>query len=217
MEYTIRPATLKDINFLIEAIIQAEKSGTDKLGLATLFNLTEQEVRTYLYAILEEEINGCELSISSFLVAEFDGECVTAVGGWKESDNEDGLPSGVLKANLIGFFFPPESITFAKSKSDIIKDIQIDRTWGSYQIEYVYVDKNHRGKNLTAKLINAHIDKAKAKGCTYCYVQVFGDNQPAINSYKKIGFELENTFTSKNKEIVSFLPYYQKILMRINI
>lgn len=215
MEYTIRPATLKDIDFLIETIIQAEKSGTDKLGLATLFNLTEQEVRSYLYTILEEEIDGCELSISSFMIAEYDGECVAAVGGWKEGDNEDGQPSGVLKANLIGFYFPQESITFAKSKTDIIKDIQIDRSWGTYQIEYVFVEDKHRGGNLAAKLINAHIDKAKE--CTSCYVQVFGDNQTAINSYKKNGFGIENTVTSKNKEIGSFLPYFQKILMKKNI
>ena len=212
MEYVIRPATLGDIDFIILTIIQAEKSGTDRFGLATIFNLSESEIKIHLNNILAEEIDGCELSLSSFLVAEHDGVCVAAVGGWKEGDNEDGLSSAMLKSNLIGFHFPPQKLAFAKGKVEIIKDLQIDRIWGTYQIEYVFVDKNHRGNNLAGKLIDAHIQNAKE--CPSCYVQVFGDNNAAISIYKKMGFEIEKAFMSKNEKVGFYLPYFQKLLMK---
>lgn len=212
MEYIVRPATLKDIEFIIETIVQAEKGGTDKFSLSTLFNLSEHEVRFYLKNILEEEIDGCEFSLSSFLVAEYDGECVAAVGGWIEGDNEDGQSSAVLKANLIGFHFPPQSLVFANGKSEIINDIKIDRIWNSCQIEYVFVDSNHRGNNLAGKLIHAHIENANK--CTTCYIQLFSNNEVAINSYKKMGFKIEETFLSKNVEIEFYLPFSQKIVMK---
>jgi len=214
-KYSFRPATLKDIDFIVNTIIEAEKSGTDKLGLATLFNLTEDNVREYLHQILEEEIDGCEFSISSFLVAEYRGKCVAAVGGWKEGDNEDELPSAILKANLLGYILPHESIAFTKKQADIIKGIQIERVWGSYQIEYVYVDNNHRGQNLAGKLINLHIEKSQ--NCKNIYVQTFSNNNAAIHTYKKMGFIIDQIYTSDNSEIEYYLPYNQKLLMKKTI
>lgn len=214
-EYTFRAASLKDIDFIIKTIIEAEKSGTDKIGIARLFNLSEFEVVKYLKMILNEEIIGCEFSISSFMVAEINGNCVAAVGGWKEGENDDDLPSAILKSNLLGFVLPSENILFGKLRSKFFKDIQIERAADSYQIEYVYVDSKHRGQNLSSTLINKHIEKSK--DCKDLFVQVFANNYGAIKLYEKLGFSIYKSFKSEYSEILDYLPCNEKHLMKKNI
>lgn len=87
-------------------------------------------MRNYIKGMLEEEVDGCELSLSSFLVAEVEGEVVAAFGGWIEGKNEDEMPSALLKANLINYYLPKENVLASMEKSDIVKPLQIDREEG---------------------------------------------------------------------------------------
>ena len=119
-KYIIRKATLDDVDFLVTTIIEAEKSSTYNLGLANYFEVTEEELRQYLKDILEEDIDGCELSVSSFIVAEYEGQVVSTRGGWLEGHNEDEQPSAVLKSNLIQFHFPMEKVLNAQKKWEIV-------------------------------------------------------------------------------------------------
>ena len=119
-EYLIRKATLKDTSFLAEVIIAAEKGVSDNLSYSTLFNLPESKVRELLIAILKEEIDGCAFSISSFLVTEFDGHPVAALGGWIEGFEEN-TSSKIIKSNLISYIFPKESIQALVLNSNISK------------------------------------------------------------------------------------------------
>ena len=52
-KYIVRPATNKDIDFLVETVMQAEKSSTGKCGLANYFDISEEELRVYLFKIFE--------------------------------------------------------------------------------------------------------------------------------------------------------------------
>ena len=79
-KFIFRNATINDVPFLVDTIIEAEKSGTDILTYSTVFGLSEDETRKYMADMLLEEVDGCELSISSFLVAENEGQVVAAVG-----------------------------------------------------------------------------------------------------------------------------------------
>ena len=82
--YLIRKAEIKDIQFLTEVVIAAEKSNSDKLSYSTLFNLAEKKVKELIRAMFEEEIDGCDFSLSSFCVAEYNGEAIGGFGGWIE-------------------------------------------------------------------------------------------------------------------------------------
>lgn len=216
-DFIIRSATHTDIDFIVETIIQAEKSNTNKLGLSTIFNISEENVRKYLVEILQEDIEGCEFSLNSFLVVDTGMRAVAAIAGWKEQDNEDELPSAILKSNLIQFDFPKESIVYAGEMKKTIEKIQIERTINAYQIEYVYVDINYRGNHLATILINEHIKKAKVLNCDVIEVQVFANNKPAINTYQKLGFTIVRKFVSDNNEIFHLLPYNEKLLMQKTI
>ena len=211
MNYKMRKATIKDIPFIVETVIEAEKSGTSKLGLATLFHLKEIEIRKYLTSIFSEEINGCEFSLSSFIVIDFEGQSVAAAGGWIEGKNEDGLPSSILKANLLNYYFPKQSLFQMKERIDIISGIQIERECDSYQIEYVYIKPEFRGNGLLKTLIEAHVKQAL--GCDKMFVQVFDNNKNAIKAYENVGFKVCQSFRSDHVETKNYLPCDTKLLM----
>ena len=83
-DYILREATLSDIPFLTEAVIAAEKSNSDKLSYSTLFNVSEDKARELIMSMFDEEIEGCELSIDSFLIAEYNGFPAATFGAWIE-------------------------------------------------------------------------------------------------------------------------------------
>jgi len=213
----IRKATIEDIDFLVDTIVSAEKSGTNNFGLAKLFDITEEEMRMFIRAILDEEIDGCEFSVSSFIVAEIRGKVVSAFAGWVEGQNEDGLPSAILKSNLIGYCLPLENVKKSQAKYDIVRPLQIEREEGTYQLEYSYTLPDYRGKGFLGQIIGAHEKKALLIGVKKIQVHVFDNNPAAIKSYENNGFAVVRRFESDNPETSSFFPSNVELLMEKNI
>lgn len=56
-------------------------------------------------------------------------------------------------------------------------------------IGFIYVDPDHRGKALSQQIIKQLCDWAKAQDITDIRLDVFADNAPAVNAYKKLGFK----------------------------
>jgi len=214
---SVRTATVSDILFLVDAIVAAEKSGTNNLGLANYFKLSEGEFKTYLAQILEEEVDGCEFSISSFIVAEIDGKVVSTFGGWLEGDNEDNLPSAILKSNLVGYCFPRENVLKSSQEASVVKALQIEREDGSYQLEYSYTIPEYRGKGLVGMIIDEHLRRAVEKGAKKVQVHVFDNNPSAIKSYEKKGFQIVAKFTSDNPKTKEYFPSDTELLMEKDI
>ncbi len=213
INYTIKKATINDVEFLADVIIGAEKSMTNKLGLAAFFELSEKKLKKLIVSMLKEEIDGCEFSISSFFVAYSGGKPVAALGGWLEGYDE--MPSTILKANLIGATFPKENMIRARPRMEIIKDIQVDREKGAYQLEYSFVNGNHRGKRLTNQLMEAHLNYARELDPNVKKAQLspFENNPIVIKVHEKSGFRIVKRFVSDNKDIFSIMPFNVKLLM----
>lgn len=209
----IRRATLDDIDFLVDTIVAAEKSGTDNFGLAKLFEISEEKMREYIKAMLDEEIDGCEFSISSFIVAETNGEVLAAFAGWIEGQNEDELPSAILKSNLVGYCLPVEKVKNSQNKSDIVRPLQIEREEGTYQLEYSYTLPQYRGKGILGRIIEAHEQIAVANGVRKIQVHVFDNNPSAIKSYEKKGFKVTKHFESVHPDTSLFFPSNIELLM----
>lgn len=214
-ECLIRPATLDDRDFIVEAIISAEKSGTDKLGISTLFGLSEEEVCGYLVEMLKEEIDGCEFSVSSFLIAEVNQVPIAAMAGWIEGRNEDRLPSALLKSNLLGYVLPAKNLEHIRQLSDVIRDLQISREKDTYQIEYVYVSPDYRGHHLSERLLGEHYQRGctEYRGIRKMQVQVFAGNFPALRAYEKFGFVRSKEYRGYHPEITDYLPGNVKLLL----
>lgn len=217
-EYLIRVAKLSDVPFLAEAIIAAEKGVSDKLSYSTLFNLTEAEVRDLIISILKEEVDGCELSLSSFFVVEYNNEPVAAAGGWIEG-YDGGLPSKILKSNLLNYTFDKTSIEFLKTKSDIIKNIIVDRDPLTLQFEYFYISDKHLGKGLDDMLMQKIEDNALAvyPELEKAQCQLFKNSIFGIKILMRHGFKIVKSYKSGNSQIFDYLPSNEKVKLEKTI
>ncbi len=212
--FTFRQATLEDTSFLVETIVQAEKSGTDIFTYNSIFGLSENEARKYLTAMLEEEVDGCELSVSSFFVAEFEDKVVAALSSWIEGS--EGISSSELKGNLMSYVLPLEAIKRAASIKPIVNQIHIDYKHGTIQKGAGYVISEFRNRKLfgllTDKLIE-HLVSINPK-VSEVYTHVFSNNTPAIRANQKIGFRIVDKIGSNDERILSYLPFNEKLLLK---
>lgn len=215
--FTFRQAELSDVPFLVETIIEAEKSGTDILSYTTVFGLSEDETRKFMTAMLEEEVDGCELSVSSFLLAEGEGQIAAAIAAWVEG--EEGIPSTVLKGNLLNYTLPKASIARAMDVNPVLRDLHIEYKSDTLQLGLVYVSSAFRGRDLVRLLIDEKIRRTKESGkqISEMLVQVFGNNKPAIRAYEKAGFNTILSKESGDTRVTNYLPSSTKILMRKEI
>jgi len=212
--YTIRKAIPKDIPFLADVVIAAEKGMSDKLSYATLFNLSETEVKALVIHMLEEEIDGCELSLSSFIVTEYNGEPISGSGAWIECFDGN-LPSQKLKSNLLSYTFKKESIDFLQTKAHIVKDILIEREPMTLQLEYFHILDEHLGKGLDLVLMDRIEENALAlyPELEKVQCQMFKNSIFAIKILIKHGFKIVSKHKSNNDEIFDYLPSDEKYLM----
>lgn len=213
-EFIIRRATINDIPFLVETIIEAEKGGTDKLSYSTVFGLTIEDVRKYLALMLNEEIDGCELSVSSFLVAEAHGQVVGAVSAWIEGN--EGIPSSVLKGNLLSYTLPKACIERASSLGYLINDIHIEFAPDTIQLGLGYVLDSFRGKNLSFILVNKQFEilSQLRPDISDIYTQVFECNRSSLRAVEKMGFKPVMIKESLKEEILNYLPFNRKVLLK---
>lgn len=213
----IRPAEMKDVEFIATTIIEAEKSGTDKIGPANYFEVSENDYRKYLIQMLEEEIDGCEVSLSSFVVAEYEGQVVAARGGWLEGENEDGMSSSMLKSNLFAFILPKDNLMKGQGKYDIVKDIMIEREMGTYQLENSYTLPEFRGFHIMAKLDGYHLDLARSKGVKKVQAHVSNENERSIKACERSGFHIVKKFTSNHPQVKEYYPDDTMVLLEMNL
>ena len=213
--YLIRKATSEDIPFIAKTIVEAEKSMTNNLGLAAFFELSEDAVTEHLIAILNNNVDGCEFSLSSFLVAACEEEPVAALGGWLEGFFYNGIPSAVIKANLLNCVLPKENLMKSIAKNEIFKDVLIPRDKNVYQLEYSFVAENHRGKKLIQQLMLEHLKLAKLLNANVKYAQlhVFEKNPIIIKVHQQTGFKIKRRYVGTHPEIMNYLPYHTKLLM----
>jgi ribosomal protein S18 acetylase RimI-like enzyme len=212
-DLVFKKATIKDIPFLVDTIIEAEKSGTEILTYTTIFGLSEEVTRNYLSQMLLEEIDGCELSISSFLLAFSENQIAAAIAAWVEGSQ--GISSNILKGNLLNYFLPKSCIEQARIVNSLTSDLHIEYLADTIQIGLVYVSQAFRGLGLASLLIEEQINRltANRKQISKVYVQVFGNNTRAIRAYQKAKFSIQFTKESINPQILNYMPSSKKILM----
>lgn len=216
-EIEIRKAQEKDVDFLIETIIHAEKSGTENLSYCKFFSISEAELTSILKEILEEDIEGQELCISGFLIAFIDNKPVGAICSWIEGS--DGNPAAILKANIFYHFFGMEKCEQASDKLKIAEALTLEREIGAIQIESVYVHESARGKGISKKLIIEHVKNHLSSSPEVKKVQIIlaKTNDNAFFAYKNAGFEIVNEKHTDNKEVLNLLPSDTLVLMENSV
>lgn len=213
-KYLIRKASRDDIAFLAEAVIAAEKGISNKCNYLTLFNISEEEAKKLIISMFEENVVGCEFSISNYLITEYESAPVATFGAWIECFNGC-LPSSILKSNLISCTFNEESMEFLKTKMAMVIDLIAERSPMTLQLEYLYVSKNHRGNNLAHDLMDKLEEMAKLQypALKKAQVQLFSSNINALKLFLRQGYRVVKTYKSDNNEILNYLPSNEKLIM----
>lgn len=214
---TFRTAIEADVDFITEAITEAEKSGTEILSYARIFDLSNEQATALIKNAVLENIPGQELCLSGFIIAEINGEPAGAVCSWIEA--EDDIPSSVLKANVLYYFLGKNATTQATKTSEILDTLFIPRDPGTLQIESVYVRNKFRGLGVSKELILEHIKQNISNGKNFSKVQVqlAETNQAAKSAYQKLGFMVHTRKNCTSADVLKYLPSGTKIMMELSV
>lgn len=208
----VRPADESDIQFIAKAIIESEKSGTDIFAYSKIYEIDEQSFFELLVNMISEDIEGQEICVSGFLIAEINNERAACCCAWVEGTI--GMNSAMIKSNLMSAFIPRENLMKAAAKSTLLNQIFIERTKNAIQIESVYTVDKYRGIGLSSLLINEQIKRLKKDNILLAELIVSGVNKNAIKVYQNIGFKISQSKCCNDKNINQFLPSETVILMR---
>lgn len=202
----IRKALPNDRDFLIKAILEADKSNSETSSYARLLNMSEPELKELFYNIFEEELEGSEFGHECFAVAVEDGNYAAALASWIEGF--DGLPSWQIKSTALFCSLPKTNFDSLKLKLDSFSSINISRTPGALQIESVFVENNYRGRGLFKKLLDHQINNAKEAGFNFDTVELltYNSNHIAESVYAKAGFVKSKSTISDHPEILHYYP-----------
>ena len=213
-----RKATIKDIPFLVDVIIEAEKSGTDRLSYAAIFGLSEQKIRAYLKEMLEEEIDGCgELSVSSYLLAVHKDQPVAAACAWVEGVEE--LPTSVLKGNLIKYIIPREYSMNAAKLHKLLSELHFDYSPNVIHMGAGYVTQEYRGNNILLTLKKKQLDELikQHPEINEAFVDTFACSKAALRTSEKLGFKVVEIKEASTDEILNYLPSKKKVFQKLKI
>lgn len=206
-----------DRAFLVQSIVEAEKSSTDKLSYASIFGLSPEQVESVLDSILQEDFEGQELCVSGFLIARVGGTPAGAVCSWVEGAS--GMASSIIKGNLLQHYLPPGSIDFAQRHASLLDRLTLERERGALQLESVYVEPDFRGRGVAAKLISGHLDatRQQAPGLHKAQIMLIEDNRAALRVYERLGFHKVARRQVDDPRIEEFLPGGARILMELEL
>ncbi len=209
-----REAEEKDIPFLIETIVAAEKSGTDVFSYSKIFELPESEIRKILADILAEDATGQELCYSDYLMAEYEGKVAGAVAGWIEG--ESGQPGTIIKGTLFKYFIPAENLEKAAAKMSYINEVHHHWKQGALIIDIGLTLPEFRGKGILASLMKEKERQLleRRPDVKYSQIHVLKSNAVAFKIYSGLGYTVLLEKASTHPEIVlQWLPCDKNIVM----
>ncbi len=211
----VRQATTDDINFIIEAIFESEKSSSQVISSCKIFSLTEEKFKDILVEVLSQDIPNYDYFLSGFLVAEKDGECIGALGSWLEA--ADGTPSGIIKATILFPYLDKSTLKSVTKNTRIIKGLTISREPGALELEHGYVIPEFRRQGIFTRLIKEHAIRYSQKNDSIEKVQgiIFKDNYKSYNAHLKVGYKVVEEKTIDDPAIYDFFPFNTKVLIEL--
>ncbi len=212
----IRQASVNDIDFIVETIIEADKSSTTVISACNILSVSEQEYKDILKNILNDNIEGQEYSLSGFLVAELNGVPIGALGSWVEG--AVGVSSYILYSNILLHYLNKEKVPRILEKFKITKQLSFRREIGAIQMEYGYVKEEFRRRGVYTRLMTESIKRYYLENKNIPKAQgiCFKDNYKSLNASLKLGFDIIESKVSESEELKKIFPYNEKVLLEMN-
>ncbi|NNC94756.1 MAG: hypothetical protein HKN92_04285 [Chitinophagales bacterium] len=212
-EVKCRKATRDDIPFIVETIIQAERSGTNMISYQKVFNLSDDQLREFLMHMLNDETPHHDFTFTSYYLAEYQGRIVGALAGFIEEGDE--IPSKIIKGNLMAKHFGIEAWKNAADKLRLLSSIEIDRTPGTLQLEYGFVLPGLKAKGVMSSLHSFIMKEMKLKypklKIAECQTSI--DNE-ALKKLYRFGWVDFKTVNAESDEILKYASSKHRIARR---
>ncbi len=212
---SIRQATSDDIDFVIEAIFESEKSGSQMVSSCNVFGISLERFKDILKEVLQQNLNYYDYFLSGFVVAEVNGEYAGALGSWMEAGG--GTPSGIIKATILFQHIDKSRIKDINQNTRVIKGITPPREVGTLQLEHGYTKEKFRRQGVFTYMIRENIKRNYAAH-PFSKVQgiLFKENYKSYNCHLKFGYVVVDERTVDDPEVLKFFPYNTKVLMEFS-
>lgn len=206
-------AEVRDIDFIVETIIEAEKSGRDIISSCKVFGLTEEEFKNLLREILKQDMPNFSYYLSGFLIAKLNGEYIGAQGSYFESPED--LPSTNIKAGILFQYLDKSKILLNKKYSRVINGLSIPREQGKLQIEHSYTREPYRRRGVFTRLIKENILRNLDiyKNIESVQAVLFKGNYKSYTAHMKIGFVVTEEKHVEDPDVLNFFPYDTRLLI----
>ncbi len=212
---TLSIAQNHDIDFIIEAIIESEKSGSQVISTCKVFGINEEEYKNILREILKENIGDYEYDLSGYLIAKQNDEYIGASGSWIEY--RDGISSGLIKTSMLTQYLGKDRIEKMNKNIHLISALTLTRENLTFQLEHVYIREKFRKQGMFSILIKENI-KRNLLRFPFTKVQtiLFKDNFTSFYAHLKLGFIEIETKVAEDNTVLDFFPYNSKTLMELD-
>jgi GNAT superfamily N-acetyltransferase len=181
----LRKAEPKDLDFIIDCIVESEKSGGAIFPYSETFGVSVLQFSQIIKEIFDEEIAGQPWCLDHWYVLEAaEGVAVAGLSAWIEG--AEGLSSDLLKAQILNFFLKKEWES-AKDKLQVLASVTIERKSQYVQLEHLYTHPLHRGKGYMKALILQTLNTFQDYPAE---IQVLEINTNAVSLYEYMGFSV---------------------------
>jgi len=213
---TVRQADENDIDFILEAIVESEKSSSDVISSCNVYGLTEEKFREIIGKVLHENVPDYDYYLSGFIIAEKDGEYLGALGSWVEAADE--TPSGIIKATILFPYLDKDKMREISKTTRVIKGLTMSRQAGTLQLEHGYTREQYRRQGVFTRLIKENILSNLKKNDKIEKVQgaLFKANFKSYNAHIKLGFDVVEEKHVDDPEIFKYFPFNTKVLIELN-
>ena len=186
----IRSARPEDARFLAKTILIAGRGHVTKGIWEVILGGTEEENLNFLHHISITQIPHL-FHYSYYLMAENDEYIpMGSLGGYDPKIAgyqalRQAIPEVVRKLSL-----PLQRTNFSEERASKIMVCLPEEIDGAWVIDSVATLPEHRGKSVAEKLLNQILEIGKDQGYLKAQVNMYIGNEPALNLYRKLGFEI---------------------------
>lgn len=198
---------------MVTAILEAERSGSDATVYERVFDLSPAEVRALVREMVEQDLEGSELSCASFwLAVDDDGSPVAGTAAWIEADDAPG--SAMLRASALGHLLGRDRWQAATPRLRALGAVDIPRQPGTLQIESAYALPGLRGRGVMTDVFEraiAHCRETRAD-VTRCQILSVVENDASARLFLRTGFHEVRRATTEAPEVRALFPGSGRIL-----
>jgi ribosomal protein S18 acetylase RimI-like enzyme len=186
----IRQATPGDAAFLAKNILIAGRAHVKKGIWEVVLGGTEEECKAFLHHISITKVPHL-FHYSCYLIAEIDG--IGPIGGLGGYDPrvfgyralQQAIPEVYKKLNL-----PEQAFKNSQERASRILACLPEEIEGAWVIDSVAVLPGNRGQGAGKRLLIEILAKGKSQGHLVAQVSMYIGNEPALNLYRTLGFEV---------------------------